>query len=605
MKNQNNSGKYLRILILSDLHFSGLPNVNVDDKSKTSKVAEKTAINLNQEFIQSLRKICQFEESYPDVVIVAGDLVNTGSKNEFAQAVEFIDTVVKEFKVGKHIYVVPGNHDVDWSANDYEAKFKNYSEATKEYITPKITKKEITTKHIDLSKIKDGINLELLLLASPTFSGAINEEREKIIKDIKNLLLKTFPTASEKPEIENFLKEISNIKEFLDIAAIGADQRRQIHKLERNNNDDNDIIRIAVLHHHLLPDPGLEISPFEAVLDSGKVLEDLINNRFDLVINGHKHRRRLAHYKLNNSKKRQDRKDNSKKHTNNSYIDVFTSPSLFRGNNSTPGFTILDIHAKNSPFYADISSYSTETAEPIGEKKLLVKEGRVLPETSEICAKISPEDQVHYLHKIIEHINNTLTWKESHPKIVNGELLELFNESFDYSLKALETMAEERIILKAPHAGKSWDRFISIANKKLNQQTLHVVSHNDMEYWKDSMIEKGWNDAKRYSKVLEKFEGEKKRVWILDKDKFDREKEKILKIAEHMKSMKFEVFLIYSEKTKFLEVNDFSIIGDLCISTWKDFEEGNRELVESFNKEEIKKRKREWELLMNSYDFQL
>jgi len=582
---------FLRILVISDLHFSGIDINNVDDKFHDKKITEFLAQSQKAKFFDRLKKICKTESDYPKAVIVAGDIVDKGgaNENEFSQAVDFLNEVSKKLNIdSKRIYIVPGNHDVMWDRNlkDNE-KFKNFIEATKPFTRPSIVDDQISALKVDLSGIVAGINVGLLLLVSPTFSGYSKGNLGEIMKILQNKFVgKPRENFTEK-DMEGYFEAITKISEdghLYDIAAIGTEQRNMI--IEESNTD---FINIAVLHHHLLPSSSIEISQFESVLDSGKVLEKLIESKYDIVITGHKHIQKLAHYYLNDSN-----------------IDVFSSPSLFSNNagESSPGFTFLDIYdAKKSPYYTKITLY--KTYEDIPPRSIeLVREGRLLNDTAKICTKISPDNQLKYLNKVTPLIVDCLNWKDSEG--FKSEILKFFDLSFKYSTEFLKLMAQKKIIIKFPFVDRSWELFINTINKLLDKSAsnqLRVVSFNDIDYWNEALTIED-SDSSKYCEVLKTFDGEKKRIWILPKDKFENptnpDYDKVRNIGNYMKNMGFDVYKCYEESIHFVVEKDFSIIGNVCISRWMNMDDGNRELVESFDIDDINQKNKDWERLMNT-----
>lgn len=581
-------GNFLRVLIMSDLHFSGKDIKYVDNKFGAGGIPTFIAETQKDRFFDRLKKVCKEPNDYPKAVIVAGDLVDKGgaNKDEFSQAVNFLNQLSKTLNIdSKRIYIVPGNHDVFWDKNlTQNEKFKNFLEATKPFTRPSIVDDQITALKVDLSGIVEGIKAGLLLLVSPTFSGYSKGNVGEIVKTLQDKFIGKLKENLTDKDIESYLETISKIYEdenFYDIAAIGTDQRNMIA-----NDNENDFINIAVLHHHLLPASSLEVSQFESVIDSGKVLEKLIENKYDIVITGHKHNQNLAHY-----------------HLNDSHIDVFSAPSIFLNTEgeSSPGFTFLDIYDLKSPHYATIKTY--KTYEDILRSTDLIREGRLLCDTTKICTRISPVNQADYLNQITPLLADCLDWKDSEE--FRSEMQEFFDSSFAFTTRILKKMAQKKIIINSPFADRSWEHFIDTVNNlldKTKQNQLRVVSYNDIDYWHEALTNDD-SDSAKYCEVLKSFDGEKERIWILPRDKFendaDPDYEKVRKIAEYMKAMGFEVYKCYEQRAQFLADKDFSIIGDICVSRWMNMDDGNRELVESFDKDDIKQRDNDWKRLKN------
>lgn len=574
-----------RILIISDLHYDDTKNTTVDNKTEFDEIAEFTEESREARFVKSVMKACgNTEKDFPNVLIIAGDLVHKGGHdlNKFIRPIKFIKYIISELNIKKdYVCVVPGNHDVDWECGpSYVDRFSNYLDAVDPFKSPYIRNgKSISTELVDLSKIA-GINIELLLMASPTFSGVSSKESDKIVEKMRDSFAKNIKDEGEKEEFKRVLDIIKERKDVFDIAAIGGDQIKEIE-----GEPINDSIKIAVLHHHLISDVNITIAPFESVVDSGRVLKVLVEKGFDLAIHGHKHNPALHRYELN---------DLSIDNEVNSYIDIFSSPSLsFSAEEKHFDFTIIDIYDDSSPHYAEIQVYGGDAGRSIGKSKKLIREGRVLKDIYENCKMISTENQEEYLVSPIIHIGEMLSKKKKNAIINHPKLIDFFNKSYKYSLKRLKLMANEKILLESPDGNKDWQNFMQTMNKLIKKKSLRIVSENDFDFWKDSMVTDEENPAVRYSQVLKDFEVDsKERVWILPKDKYENPTtyKKIIKIAEHMKSMGFKVYLVDSEKAKEANETDFSIIGELCISQWLNMKDGNRELVESFNKDEISQR---------------
>ena len=198
--------------------------------------------------------------------------------------------------VPKDVIVVPGNHDVDWDPGlTQRERFKHYMRAVADFTSPVFNGGDPKPVIIPFTEA-EGIDVEILALISPTLSGLPADESENRDKTGTKVNPPNRPAH--------------------DIAAIGPVQCKIIRSFPPMTPDQRPI-RIALQHHHLLPDTGIEITHFESVLDSGRVLDALIRHRFDLVLTGHKHNRRLVTYNHGEQ-----------------VLDVYCGPSLFEGQRS-------------------------------------------------------------------------------------------------------------------------------------------------------------------------------------------------------------------------------------------------------------------------------
>ena len=125
----------LRILHISDLHFT--PSIRREEVWGERIVPkEMLAEDIVQKFIQDFKRFLeQFSEDlWPKIVIVSGDLVETGSHipGEFERAKNFLSDLAIALKLPdkKRIFVVPGNHDVNWYKRVYlKDRFADYFNA--------------------------------------------------------------------------------------------------------------------------------------------------------------------------------------------------------------------------------------------------------------------------------------------------------------------------------------------------------------------------------------------------------------------------------------------------------------------------------------------
>lgn len=96
----------VNILLISDLHY---------DVKKESKVGyDKTlkGVSINESLVKSLSE--QGKNWHPDIVVIAGDLVNQNQSKNYRDFIHLIKLLVDRFPVLRNaIFTTPGNHDVD------------------------------------------------------------------------------------------------------------------------------------------------------------------------------------------------------------------------------------------------------------------------------------------------------------------------------------------------------------------------------------------------------------------------------------------------------------------------------------------------------------
>src|SRR5262249_33089015 len=114
------------------------------------------------------------ETRWPKAVIVTGDLVERGGAipGEMETAATFLKDLAKYLKITpQRIMVVPGNHDMDWSQSSFEKRSAKFREAMQDFTIPRLLA-DGPMPHLEpLYNVAPGIDIEILLLVSPTYSG--------------------------------------------------------------------------------------------------------------------------------------------------------------------------------------------------------------------------------------------------------------------------------------------------------------------------------------------------------------------------------------------------------------------------------------------------
>jgi len=234
--------KNANILHLSDIHFG-------DDFGFPLTSSMKSGSNL----IDTIKKYFDFENKVEiGLVVVSGDITSRANMGVLqGPGSEFLKKLCGVIKINSNqVIIVPGNHDIplrDANFHDYnhENSFKLFLKEF--YGEPK----EINGYEKFITK--DGLKIDIL---------RINSAR------LRN-------------------KAESNF------GYVGWDDYRYL--IEENKSDD-DAIKIAVLHHHLIPVPNEEpidseypYGSISVTLDAGKVIEGLHHYNFNIVLHGHQH----------------------------------------------------------------------------------------------------------------------------------------------------------------------------------------------------------------------------------------------------------------------------------------------------------------------------
>ncbi len=198
-----------------------------------------------------------------DILVISGDITNIGSSDEFESALNEIEYLQRIFDISlENIIIVPGNHDITWQSDNsgntaskaayrffYRGLYGKYPEEDDRFF------------HIQFI-----------------------EKKNVLIAGLDSCVL-------EKPDRAG-------------IGFIGHKQRSLLkEKIREIEKDHPDCLKIAAMHHHLLPvEQDLHIPKedknFSLVMDASMVLRDLYDLNFAAILHGHKHQPFCADIRL-------------------------------------------------------------------------------------------------------------------------------------------------------------------------------------------------------------------------------------------------------------------------------------------------------------------
>ena len=213
-----------------------------------------------------------------DIVVLSGDIANSGGRDkalpmrengptdEYEQAAEFFDDLIGKINVlrraegqspitpSERVVAVPGNHDVNWDEPaDSSDRFLGFAKFWRR-ITGSRAYFDCPPNEI---MFRSPINVDGSQIAIVGFNSCT--------------------VTSEPVQLRNIgLVEDAQLglcERFLEGLSVPADRR------------------IAVFHHHPIYIPALAagVEDYDAMLQAGKLLSYLQEQKFDLILHGHKH----------------------------------------------------------------------------------------------------------------------------------------------------------------------------------------------------------------------------------------------------------------------------------------------------------------------------
>lgn len=256
MKRTNELTRQIEIVHISDIHFGPdhrfVPPLTPDGDRGSYEGYPKLSEKLQEDFADG-------DPGSPVVVCITGDITTKASYEEFEEAEGFINWLTKTTVYGRKqnissVFVVPGNHDVDYSAKAVGKRWQSWVEFyNRVYGTT--FKREEPWAAAKVHNLIDDLGLLVLCLNSCIYVQKETDSERRGELDIKQL--------------DKVKKELEAIPQS---------------KLES-------AIRIALIHHHPVLIPALVEGDrgYDAVLRSDKLLSILHRFGFHLLLHGHKH----------------------------------------------------------------------------------------------------------------------------------------------------------------------------------------------------------------------------------------------------------------------------------------------------------------------------
>lgn len=255
----------MKIIVISDLH--------VGDGAVSNEFSVGTSTNaVKNRFLIELKELATRENISADYLVVAGDITNRATKEEFQLAskrVQEISTIVGV--PSSNIFFVPGNHDGDWTEEE-ESMMSN------EDVNITIERKYRNLRINDFFNERLSCATEGCYYTEPYFAIWSDDQLNVI-----GINSSVYDHYNKKPHHGVIRKQDLN---ELD------------KKLKQLSVEKSGKINLLIIHHHPVQQPDL---PFDnadhSILQNAAILMDLASkHRINFIVHGHKHIPRLAQY---------------------------------------------------------------------------------------------------------------------------------------------------------------------------------------------------------------------------------------------------------------------------------------------------------------------
>jgi ubiquinone/menaquinone biosynthesis C-methylase UbiE/3',5'-cyclic AMP phosphodiesterase CpdA len=269
---------------LSDIHF-GSSHYRPGSKSNVIPTPEHRNASAYLNHLTSLRA-----PSFPDLIIISGDLTTIATEEEMDAAFDFLQSIVN-LLVQHHgvsstspvprLLIVPGNHDVDWLKDTPMDRHKRYSRRA-DGIYPSgyiVSSMYHNIKRDPWFDFGDDPNLFVCLLNSTHYGGAKDPVLAKVYEHIRaaagTMGLDDDALVAFRREVQRdpgfvLENEIHNV-----VAAAGAVPSGRV--------------KIAVVHHNPNHVPTDDVEAYDTIVNAGRLKTALLQSGFDLVLHGHRH----------------------------------------------------------------------------------------------------------------------------------------------------------------------------------------------------------------------------------------------------------------------------------------------------------------------------
>jgi predicted phosphodiesterase len=244
------------LLHLSDLHFG--PQCHFQDADPV-RAAELLFSDLSNSFVE-----CDIWPRF-EAIILTGDYTWQTGEDGFQVAERFIPLLVSRGWTNEHrLFLVPGNHDIVWRDGD------------------------------QLFAPREAVRSRYRALAVKIY----RELNEDALAD-RIQASKTLTLASYNPKTNLLVLGLNSCRilcsENRDLGYVGYDQfYGALRQLNEQNEDPSGCLRVAAMHHHVIPVKNYKLSElpgetFSVVVDAPAVLDALQDHGFSLLLHGHGH----------------------------------------------------------------------------------------------------------------------------------------------------------------------------------------------------------------------------------------------------------------------------------------------------------------------------
>ncbi len=306
------------ILHLSDLHYGEGSQSDVDWKVWLDGTERAQRVNRLPTYIRNL-------PACPDFLVVSGDITIAGNPAGFAEFETTLLSGSRDLRLpdARHIVIVPGNHDVSRSEQPRaEKRWESFqTHFGSRFVVPWLPIHPDPERILDQLKARALESLQMIggaeqvtdprtgLTETPSLPFTFDRRKKVLLYAFNSSLIAGTRISSGKmlekfldslhevgqapPNYDELVKELNGLRS-VDPSRIEPTELTLFHGIveilrRRLPDEYQHSLKIAVLHHHVVPFIPEEVKQFELLLNAGQFKKQLMDAGFRIVIHGHKH----------------------------------------------------------------------------------------------------------------------------------------------------------------------------------------------------------------------------------------------------------------------------------------------------------------------------
>ena len=294
------------LLHLSDLHLGSGGAWELGDYNKSTVIRKpdsETRVDLLRSSLAGLADWLRAAGIQLDGIVVSGDVTYQCNEDGLAELATLLALLGDRDPGASKTMVVPGNHDVFWEAGPgTQERYQRFITSVRDagYVTPLLEGVDIDpTDGADMgSPVEPLLDLgDVLLIAvnSSNYCGAYESLGEQRPGGPPPLSSEEYGRFRERAAggdeaLGRLLNRFDELRQ-VDMCRMSKGQTAALkRRLDLLNSETELKVRVAVLHHQLLPvNVTEEVKPYETMVNLGSFRQWLFDIGVHVVLHGHKH----------------------------------------------------------------------------------------------------------------------------------------------------------------------------------------------------------------------------------------------------------------------------------------------------------------------------